>query len=55
MGRTETQAVNSLLRWGPPRWCSVSEECFCEAALLLACQARRAFSASLGLDRSPFP
>lgn len=59
MDVTEAQAVNDLLRWalrlarldGAP----VSDERFCEAALLLARQARRAFSASLGPEQIALP
>ena len=59
MDDTEAQAANNLFRWlfrrADPDGAPVSDERFCEAALLLARHARKAFSASLGPEQIALP
>jgi hypothetical protein len=59
MDDTEAQAVNNLFRWlfrrADPDGAPVSDERFCEAALLLSRHARRAFSAGLGPEQIALP
>lgn len=55
MDRTEAQAVNNLLRWvlrlGRPDGTPVSDDHFCEAALLLSRHARRALPEGMGPEQ----
>jgi hypothetical protein len=59
MDDTEAQAVNNLFRWlfrrAHPDGAPISDERFCEAALLLARHARGASSVSLGPEQIALP
>lgn len=59
MDRTQAQAVNNLLQWAlrlaRPDGAPVSDDRFCEAALLLSRHARRALPEGLGPEQIALP
>ena len=59
MDLTEAEAVNNLLRWmlrlTRPDGAAVTDERFCEAALMLSRHARRPLPAGLGPEQIAVP